>query len=92
MLALEKAWEPHTHSVTPMGNSESKGGAEHPLWKMPLPEGGNPPGSALTLLLAHWEATNRGIRPDTSAAPLEGCQVDANNDRTTSWGCCFSWR
>lgn len=43
--------------------------------------------NALTLFLAHWEAANMRTRPATSAAPLEGGQMDADNDRTTSWGC-----
>lgn len=80
MSALEKAWEPQTHSVTPVGISESGGGAEHPS------PGRTPPFSVPTLLLAHREAANRGSRPATSAAPLEGGRVDADNERT-SWGC-----
>lgn len=57
------------------------GGAEHPS------PGRTPPDSVPTLLLAHWEAANRGSRPAASAAPLEGGPVDADNERTTSWGC-----
>lgn len=44
-------------------------------------------GSTSTLFLAYWEAGRGGGSPGLSAAPFRSGQVDADNDRATSWGC-----
>lgn len=66
--------------MSPLWGSVKAEGAEHPS------PGRTPPFSVPTLLPAHREAANRGSRPATSAAPLEGGRMDADNERT-SWGC-----